>query len=206
MVQKKIGFATDPDSERTAKWQCAECGNQNPAEHTSCLNCGASASSAADQPVQIGAVTFDPTGYQTLQFSPLWVFGLVAGADGKVDMKEFGALLGTLVSSQFTENRLVREVFGSVFRNFEAIWSKYIEDDRGVDTAFKDVRQVLDATVEPQEARQFKLSLLRLADQVAEASGGVLGLGSKVSDSEKAAFVAAAVSLGLTPDELKQSS
>jgi len=62
------------------------------------------------------------------------------------------------------------------------------------------VAAILD-THYPNEAEVFKRTLVAIAIKIANASGGFLGMGSKISKDEKIAIAAIAVTLGLAGDE-----
>lgn len=128
----------------------------------------------------------------TLQFAPLWVFTFVGSADGKIDEKEFKAFASNVDGwAQFKEP-LVQEVLLSLKQDFGNMLDKYRNDARKVDHALKEVADLLDKKVTPQQANMFKRAIIGIAADVAKASGGgFLGLGEKISTEEKNALTIA---------------
>ncbi len=205
MAAKSIGFDGPGESpSNVSTWRCNRCGNLNSMDQSQCLGCGAPATESAIGAQRVGAREIGPADFETLQFSPLWVFSAVAEADGKADKKEFGALVEILGNSQYFENPSVREVFGSVARGFSDLWPRYLRDSRDIVAAFDDVKSAVDSNLETAEAMDFKKSLLFVASKVAQASGsGVLSLGNKISKDEQTAFAFIAVKLGVTPEDMQ---
>lgn len=136
--------------------------------------------------------------WTTLQFSPLWMFTLVAGADERIDEKEFRALVKELAEAMLYREPLVQRVFLSVATDLLAVMQAYKDDPRDVLQGLKDTARVLSRRVSPEQANNFKKALLLVGQKVAEASGGGLFGGEKVSDQEKAALVLAAMTLGVS--------
>jgi tellurite resistance protein len=93
---------------------------------------------------EIDGITIAARDFETLRFAPLWVFYAVAGADDKVDKKELRALAEMLNNSQFFTDRFVREIFGSLARNFAEIMPAFMADERLPEKAFEDVRRSRD--------------------------------------------------------------
>ena len=121
--------------------------------------------------------------WRTLQFGILWVYAAVAGADGKLDKKEAGALDKELRESYLFKDPLAREVFESVARGFPNVVEQFKRDPRTAIQGLKDLADILDTKAERDQALAFKRSLLLVGHNVAEASGGIFG--PKVSDKEK---------------------
>lgn len=108
--------------------------------------------------------------WETLQFAPLWVFTMVAGADRKVEKGEVAALARELAEAHLFRNDLAREVFGSVAANFAQVWPAFTADSRDVVTGLRDVVTVLQKVSSP-EAEGFKRALIFIGSKVAEAGG-----------------------------------
>ena len=138
-------------------------------------------------------------------FSPLWVFSVIAEADGTVDKKETAELLRVLQSAPLYDDPIIREVVGTIARDFGTVWPEYIADPRPIDVALDEVSSVLDNVLKPDRAKYFKMFLLFVARQIALASGGgLLGLGDKFSDEEKVAFMFVMAKLGVSTDDIQE--
>lgn len=101
----------------------------------------------------------------------------VAWADGELDAKERDAVLGAARESGFAP--------GSVEHSLLEAWLKR-KPAAGLLTAWAHTVEAMVATLAAPEVERLKAGLLDRARAVASASGGVLGLGSKVSKSEQA--------------------
>jgi len=101
----------------------------------------------------------------------------VAWADGNVDAREREAILAAAAASG-----LAREGAGG------RLLDGWLARAPGSDMldAWRDYVAGVCATLSGDEKRTFKQELLGRARAVAEAAGGFLGLGDKVSDSERA--------------------
>ncbi len=101
----------------------------------------------------------------------------VAWADGAIDVKEREALMKAVEQRGIHTGTPGHELLSSWLEHkpgeaMEAAWVKYI--------------QGLWPSLAPQERDELRERLLRLARGVAEAAGGFLGLGSKISPAERA--------------------
>jgi len=100
----------------------------------------------------------------------------VAWADGAIDAKEREALMKAVEERGMHPGTPGHELLNSWLEHkpsqaIQAAWEKYI--------------QSLWPSLEPRERDELRERLLRLARGVAEAAGGFLGLGSKISPAEK---------------------
>lgn len=132
--------------------------------------------------------TFTSEEWQALQYSPLWVFSAVAGADGEIDDQEMHALVKEVEEAPLYKTPLVREVFSSVSVDFNNIMKQYGADSRDVSEGLGDVADLLAKKVPVEESKAFKAALIFLGVNVAKSSGGFFGFGDKVSDEEKGAL------------------
>ena len=142
----------------------------------------------------MGAVapfTEEETG--VLDLSPFHVFFLVAGADGKIDQKEFESFVHGLMDRGAGSEDIVSAVFANSGRYFDS----YHQQARsavvvgGAKASLKHIRvatDLLDDKLDGLDSLRFKRSLFKLGQRVAQASGGMLGMGGKVSAVEQAAL------------------
>ena len=101
----------------------------------------------------------------------------VAWADGDVDEKERAAIL------KAAEEVGVEK--GSHSADLLNEWLKF-KPDREVLEAWKEYVGALSEALPTEESEKLRAALLTLSRAVAQASGGVLGFGSKVSKAEQA--------------------
>ncbi|MGB9777478.1 MAG: hypothetical protein ACPLYD_14785 [Anaerolineae bacterium] len=109
--------------------------------------------------------------WETLQFAPLWIFVMVAGADRKLEKDEVAALARELGEAHLYRNDLAREVFGSVAKAFPQVWPAFQADPRDVMVGLLDVVAAL-RKIDASEAEGFKRALIYLGSKIAEAGGG----------------------------------
>jgi hypothetical protein len=137
--------------------------------------------------------------WRTLQFAPLWVFGAVAGADGKVDEKELEALLKEISQWPLFKEPLVQETLLTLSQDFMNLMAHYKADSRNVLTGLKDVADLLDRKATQEQAKNFKGAMLLIGRNTAQASGGgFLGTGDKISSEEKGALAMVILTLRAT--------
>lgn len=101
----------------------------------------------------------------------------VAWADGGVDEKERAAILDAAGEVGVQK--------GSPSADLLEEWLKF-KPDREILKAWKEYVQALTDTLSAEEGRKLRSALLTLSRAVAEASGGVLGFGDKISKAERA--------------------
>lgn len=121
---------------------------------------------------------------EALLLSPFQVLAHVGGADGKVDQKEREALRTAL--SEIRVHGVAAVVFRSALDDFDAFAAKALAQP-GLDP-LRAVAAVLDAHFDPMDSEALKDALIHAGERIAEASGGVLGFGSRVSGEEKIAL------------------
>ena len=100
----------------------------------------------------------------------------VAWADGDVDEKERAAIL------EAAEEVGVHK--GSPSADLLNEWLKF-KPDREILKAWKEYVAALSATLPDEDSKKLRSALLTLSRAVAEASGGVLGFGHKISKAER---------------------
>jgi hypothetical protein len=138
--------------------------------------------------------------WRLLELSPLWAWGLIAAADGKIDKKEVQNLIKMFRDGALMADPLVREVLASVAQNIEALIQQLAAGSaKDIPAGLRKVAALLDTKVTNAEAVNFKRALYYIAKTTAEASGGFLGIfGSKISKEEQAMLVIIAGALGVS--------
>jgi tellurite resistance protein len=120
--------------------------------------------------------------------APCWVFVLVAAADGKVDAKERARLRELLNRQDAFASSWMRDAIARTSERLDAI----LDDlDAHPKRAIPDLTRVADLAEQhlaPEEAHALKHDLLAFAKAIAKASGGVLGMGSKIDPREETAI------------------
>jgi nucleotide-binding universal stress UspA family protein/tellurite resistance protein len=141
--------------------------------------------------------TLSAQDWHELELAPIWILSAVGAADGKIDSSERAALHDGISRCTSHSDPFVRGVFERVSLNFDTIWQTYTADERFAVNALRTVAEVLGRTAEPAQALHFKQTLVTLGIEVADASGGVLGVGGKRSKAERAALNDVAKALGM---------
>lgn len=180
-------------------WRCKECGNLNQGTDSECLDCRSGEWAGTDAKIAVGrrySLTKDE--WETVQLSPLWTFKLVSEIDGTSDRQERKALVTMLGTSQLFGSFLLREACGALARDLENATSRQAQDPRTLEEAFCDVGRVVDRTLSPSDAKEFKKDLVALGVTISKASGGgAFGSGDKMSQVEARALCFMASILGV---------
>jgi hypothetical protein len=102
---------------------------------------------------------------------------MVAWADGKIDLREREALLKAAAERGVAPGSLPHQML-----------QKWLEHrpDSGLFEAWKRYARAVWGTLGETQRRDVQVRMIDLARGVAEAAGGFLGLGSKISDVERA--------------------
>ena len=118
-------------------------------------------------------------GIQTQTLAALSIVPLieVAWADGQLDPKERQAVLGHAGDAGIAK--------GSPAYGLLEAWLQHRPSQQLLD-AWRDLVRAIREQIGPEEAARLKAEIVERARRVARASGGVLGLGSKVSGAEAA--------------------
>ena len=135
--------------------------------------------------------------WNLLQFGVLWVFEAVAGSDGKIDDAEQKQLHRFLLEAYAHPLAPFRAVLIDLEANLDRMLEKYFADKRAIDHGLTEVGELLSRKLSPGETVAFKEALLDLGQRIAEASGGFLGFGNKVSKKERRSLARIANVLGL---------
>ena len=124
--------------------------------------------------------------FARLQRLPLLIFRLVAGADEKVDRKELAAFKNLM------RVPICRDTFGSALFKSLIYFGSAATGDRKVhkltDAYLTQVRSILDKHLSPEQFNEFREDVLTFGSIIAAASGGLLGFGNKISETEKVAL------------------
>jgi len=136
--------------------------------------------------------------WRTLQFGPLWVFGIVAAIDSKIETKEVAALAKELAEAGLYKEPLAAEVYGSVSSDFANVMQLFTADARDPLRGLSEVANLLDQKVTPDHANGFKRALMLLGHNVAIATGGRITRRKKVGKKEGVALVAIFTTLRVT--------
>ncbi len=121
--------------------------------------------------------------------APMAVFYFVASADGEVDGSEQGAFLAAISSKLFASSAFMTAIVGRLQPRISELSRKF--EDRDLDPVFvlQEVNKVLAMPAVQHESVTFTQALYEIAEAVACASGGFLGLvGSKISPQEAKAI------------------
>lgn len=145
---------------------------------------------------------FDEDEWQTIQFSLMWVFRGVAGADGKIDKEEQQALTKVIKSHPHIENPFIKEVFKSLEANPGIIFRQSINDHRDYRKGLEEASTILDSKVSLEIALMFKKFLTACGIFVANSSGEMTG--SKISEEEVEQLSKLAFHLKISMDELRK--
>lgn len=123
---------------------------------------------------ELVALEIDPTSFASFALLPLVQ---VAWADGKMQKAEREAIMAAAEQSGMSKDSAAAEVLES-----------WLDEAPGPDLfeAWKQYAGSLRSSLEPTQASNLQNRILGRAREVAEAAGGVLGFGNKVSDEEAA--------------------
>lgn len=109
---------------------------------------------------------------------------MVAGADGKVDKKEFETIGRLLQNHRSCPYPVVSKILGIAFASLEHIGKELQEEEVPTMVYFALLIGTLKKFPE-EEAAQIRSGFFMIAKAVAESSGGRFGFGPKISKSEK---------------------
>lgn len=130
--------------------------------------------------------------WETILFTPLWAFTLVAGADGKVEDAETAVLAKELAEASLYKDEFVREVLSAIVASLEKIMIAYGKDSRLALAGLMEAATLLDEKLPAGGADSFKRVVLGICLQTAQSTGRGK---NKVSKEEEKALVMVAASL-----------
>ncbi|MBQ0753664.1 MAG: hypothetical protein KBT87_05945 [Gammaproteobacteria bacterium] len=139
--------------------------------------------------------------------APFVIFYLVSAADGNVDKKEIEAFQGQCLALALGLKRLVGEGVQGIFvqhlGDMQAVMGRVVAELGSAEGAVESltrIRGAVDDSYPEGEALAIKQFLFQIGHQIASASGGFLGFGSRVSKEEKAVLAAIAQVFNIVPD------
>lgn len=140
---------------------------------------------------------FSQEEFESLRLAPFLVFFQVACSDGKLDKKEVAKFIELLSEGNKYENPLLNRVITNVISDIPAMLNAVFEQERDTSSLMLEVRKVVDARAGSEAGEAFAHALLAMGRDIASASGGFFGFGSKISKDERMALAHLAVCLGL---------
>jgi hypothetical protein len=135
--------------------------------------------------------------FEKLKKAPFLIFFLVAVSDGKIDKKEVIEFMKVLSNPELLNNPLLNRIITNVINDIPNILAEMATQNIDYIAELGLLKSIADNNLSEDEANQFKISLLLIGKQIAEASGGFFGFGSKISKQEKAALAAIGSCLGI---------
>ncbi|OUS23722.1 hypothetical protein A9Q99_27180 [Gammaproteobacteria bacterium 45_16_T64] len=145
--------------------------------------------------IKITKERFTEEEWQSLLYAPLMIFNIVAGADGRIDQKEAQEFKNLLVEGLLSDIELMKLVMNELLQDLEGLTSKVFSGEMDPNDCMESIRRAVDVELNEEEALAFKLALLTIGKKIAQASGGFLGMGSKICLSEKQAMARLAAAL-----------
>lgn len=116
---------------------------------------------------------------------PFIVFYIIAGADGKVDDQEFEGYVRCLRN---TDDKILDEILANINPDFGENLASLPRNIPKLRKMLLRRKDLLENSVSKADYENFASEMLSIAKNVAESSGGILGLGDKVSQSERKAL------------------
>lgn len=140
-----------------------------------------------------------PAEQKIIAKAPFYVFVLIAAADGKVDKKEmltFASIAENLYKQQ--DHIPTSFMMHRFFEDQDAIMEDVKSSATKPSLFFPLLNDIIERRFSATDAAILRMFLYLMAEKIASSSGGILGLGSKISKEEKAAlsFLAHAFGLG----------
>jgi hypothetical protein len=125
----------------------------------------------------IKAITKVEAGVPVLSAMALLPMVEVAWCDGEVSARERNAILQAASEMEIAPDSVAYQLLQNWLEHRPAL---------GAVVAWKEYVKALCATLDPGTARKLKKAVIGRAESVAEAAGGILGLGNRVSAAERA--------------------
>ena len=125
---------------------------------------------------------YSPDEWKEFQYSLLWVFNAVAGADNKIDKKETKALESIIENSGKFFNDLAREVFMEIRKDFNQLKSDFDTLKKSFNDGLPEIDALLKDRINDEVALNFKKTLIAIGVFIGHSSGSMFG--SKLSEEE----------------------
>mgnify|MGYP001820380521 CR=1 FL=1 len=143
---------------------------------------------------------FSEDEWRNLLYTPVVVFGIVAGADGSIDKKEIKQFQDELIKGIVVDNRFMQQIMAEVLPVVPELLQDVVTVKVDPKDVLENITRAIDAKLPLKDAHEFKLALVMIGKEIAEASGGFLGMfGSKMSKEEEQALAAISLIIGLVP-------
>jgi tellurite resistance protein len=130
------------------------------------------------------AATFTADEWKSLLNSPFIIFLAVAVSDGKLDKKEADRFMQILRDAGKYKCPVLNKVLIDALPHFSNFINDLISGKINPLKELTSVSEITENKLPVADANRFKLSLLAIAKEIAESSGGFLGFGSKISKEE----------------------
>ncbi len=126
-------------------------------------------------------------GVEILHAAPTICFFIISAADGKIDKKEIKTFFTEVMKFATSPNTLVRDVFSSTPSRFEEFADEFMQNPGNALLKLVHIRQLAEAH-HSKHADGFCTALNEMSKNIASASGGFFGFGSKISKDEQSAL------------------
>ncbi len=141
--------------------------------------------------------------YELIKEGPFIIFILMALADGEIDLKETTALAEVILNpSEFKNDFLVQVIRDAIPEitptSIPECLAPIMNNSPDYLNKLQELKRAIDENLDASEALQFKMALIKLGYKIADASGGLFGLGSRVCKQEKKMLQTIAAVLGVT--------
>lgn len=151
-------------------------------------------------PEATGAGAEDDNIEEILARAPAVIFFVTAAADDDVDDAEWDKFLRMMNDFSEYESDLFHRAVSAMRPRINQYFAFLSSPDFDADESLREIRATLDENYNATEAGQFKMILLDIGKKIAEASGGFLGFGEKISEEEITALTRVAEALGIATD------
>ncbi|MFH1051587.1 MAG: hypothetical protein V1779_11760 [bacterium] len=146
---------------------------------------------------------FSEEEWKTLEFSIIWMFQAVAGADKNIDTDELKALAVLKEKSEKFDCDLLKELIPSFHFDLDTIADYFTVDHRSIKTGLREIADIIDNNLSAEQAMLFKKSLLAIGMFIAYASGDVLS--SKMSNDELQLLVELALFMKMSISDYRKT-
>ncbi len=141
--------------------------------------------------------------YELIKEAPFIIFIIMALADGEIDLKETSALAEVILNpSEFNNDFLVQVIRDAIpeitSTSIPECLAPIMNSSPDYLNKLQELKRTIDENLDASEALQFKMALIKLGYKIADASGGLFGLGSRVCKQEEKMLQTIATVLGVT--------